>query len=209
MMKLIAKSLGTASLFAVSAISLSACVSVLPDPKEAPTVYRLTVPEMNASNIAVQENVVNIEYPTAPRALSGTDIVLSPDGRRLTAASAANWSESVPSLLRKTLIDTLAQDGRVIGVIPKGSTRVPYRLNIDIRRFEAVFDYGEESAPNAIVQLNLSLTDTTSRTLIGVQTITTESRADYASVSSIVNAQDAATRDAMGQITNWLSEKLG
>ena len=197
-----------ASLVLILGLSLTACFSILPDPKAAPTVYRLTVPQAVSSNLIEQAYVVNIEYPTSPRALSGTDIVLSPDGRRLTAAAAANWSEAVPSQLRNLLIDTLTQDGQVVGVIPKGSTRVPYRLNIDIRRFEAVFDNGEESAPLAMVQLNLSLTDTKSRKLIGVKTITSQSRADYVSVSSIVEAQDAATRDAMQEISAWLSGQL-
>jgi cholesterol transport system auxiliary component len=189
-------------------LMLSGCFSILPEPKAAPTVYRLTVPAPVQSEASAGASVVNIEYPTSPRALSGTDIVLSPDGRRLTSAAAANWSEAVPSQLRNILIDTLSQDGQVIGVIPKGSTRVPYRLNMDIRRFEAVFDNGEESAPNAIVQLNLSLTDTKTRKLMGVHTITKTARASMPSVSAIVDAQDKATRDAMQEISSWLSAQL-
>lgn len=189
----------------IMAVSLSGCFSILPEPKPAPTIYRLTVPQSMAANPAPRTKVINIEYPTSPGALSGTDIVLSPDGRRLTSAALASWSEAVPNMLRNQLIDTLASEGQVIGVIPKGSTRVPYRLNMDIRRFEAVFDNGEDGAPLAMVQINLALTNAKTRQLIAVNTISTQARAGIKSVSSIVEAQDRATQEAMAEIANWLA----
>ena len=188
---------------------LAGCVSLLPEPSPAPTVYRLTVPQSLSTNVAPPSRVVNIEYPTSPRALSGTNIVLSPDGRRLTSAAGASWAEAVPSMLRNSLIDTLARDGQVIGVIPKGSTRVPYRLNTDIRRFEAVFDQGEDAAPNITVHINAALTDTQTRKLMGVHNVTKQARAGVASVSSIVEAKDRATQDAMDEISKWLAEQVG
>lgn len=184
------------------------CVSLLPKPSPAPTVYRLTVPEALSSKSTPSAKVINIEYPTAPRSLSGTNIVLSPDGRRLTSAAGANWAEAIPGMLRDSLIDTLTRDGKVIGVIPKGSTRVPYRLNIDLRRFEAVFDQGENAAPNIFVHINVALTNTQSRQLMGVHTVTKQSRAGVKSVSSIVQAKDAATREAMDDIANWLATQI-
>jgi cholesterol transport system auxiliary component len=111
-------------------------------------------------------------------------------------------------MLRNSLIDTLARDGQVIGIIPKGSTRVPYRLNIDLRRFEAVFDRGEDSAPNVVVQINVALTDTQTRQIIGVHTVTKQSRAGVKSVSSIVQAKDMATSEAMDEISIWLTSQV-
>ena len=197
-----------ASCLVLGAVLLSAC-SVLPKPKPAPAIYRLSVP-VGANPVAVGlTKVVNIEYPTTSKALSGMDIVLSPDGRRLTMASGAHWAEPMPALLQNALIDVLAANPSVTGIIPKGNTRVPYRLNMDVRRFEAVFDSGEEAAPLAMVQLNLSLTDTKSRKLVGVYTVKTERRANAPSVSSIVDAQGLATTEAMDDISKWLSGMLG
>ena len=198
-----------AGLVLIGSLSMSACISVLPKAKPAPTVYRLSVPH-SVPEIPVKHNkVVNIEIPQAPRALSGTDIVLSPDGRRLTAAAGASWAEPVPNQLRHALIDKLAGDGKITGVIPSGGTRAPYRLNIDVRRFEAVFDNGEEAAPNSIVTLNLTLTDTKSRRLVGTHSVMTNVRARAASVSAIVDAQDAATEKAMHEISAWLGNLIG
>ncbi|MBL4869956.1 MAG: membrane integrity-associated transporter subunit PqiC [Robiginitomaculum sp.] len=141
---------------ALSVTFLSAC-SVLPKPKPAPAVYRLTAPQSLQSQSVEQTKVVNIEMPTTSKALSGMDIILSPDGRRLTMASGAHWAQPVPSLLQNSLIDMLMGNPNVTGIIPKGNTRVPYRLNMDIRRFEAVFDAGENAPPLAIVHLNFPL----------------------------------------------------
>ncbi len=193
----------------IGALSMSACVSVLPAAKPAPTVYRLSVPHGVAETPGRLNRVVNIEMPQAPRALRGTDIVLSPDGRRLTAAAGASWAEPVPSQLRHALIDKLAGDGKITGVIPSGGTRAHYRLNIDVRRFEAVFDNGETLAPNAVVTLNLTLTDTKSRRLVGTHFVSTSDRARAATVSAIVDAQDAATEKAMHEISAWLEGLIG
>lgn len=200
--------LKVASIVLATLAGLGGCVSLLPDPKPAPTVYRLAVLEGDAVTANPDAKVINIEYPTAPRALNGTDIILSPDGRRLTAAAQANWAEAVPSMLRNTLIEVLTQDPDMIGMIPRGSTRVQYRLNIDIRRFEAVFENGEDAAPVAMVRLNLSLTDTSSRQLIGSHTFSKRIAASAKSVSSIVRAQDAATSAAMHETIGWLRTKL-
>jgi len=193
------------ALLLLTTLPLTACVSVLPEAKAAPTVYRLSVPQSANETPVANTKVINIEFPQAPRALSGTDIVLSPDGRRLTAAAGATWAEPVPNQIRSALIDALARDGQITGVIPKGGRRVPYRLNMDVRRFEAVFDNGEELAPNAVVHINLTLTDTNSRQLIGTHTVSTNVRAGAKTVSAIVDAQDSATDKAMSDISAWLS----
>ena len=189
-------------------LSMPACTSILPKPKPAPTVYRLSIP-LNTSPTPVEgSTVVNIEFPQAARALSGTDIILSPDGRRLTAAAGASWAEPVPNQIRQVLIDSLIPYEKVTGVIPKGGTRAPYRLNMQIRRFEAEFDNGEDAAPNALVHVNVTLTDTKSRTLVGVYSVKTHARANTITVSSIVQAQDEATSEAMNNISAWLDNKL-
>ena len=189
-------------------LSLSSCSSILPKPKPAPTVYRLSIPESTVPTSVIYSTVVNIEFPQAPRALSGTDIVLSPDGRRLTAAASASWAEPVPNQVRHALIDSLVSYEKVTGVVPKGGTRAPYRLNMQIRRFEAEFDNGAEAAPNALVHINVTLTDTKSRTLVGVYSVKTHARANTITVSSIVQAQDEATSEAMNNISAWLDNKL-
>ena len=187
-----------------SVVGLSACVSILPDPKPAATVYRLSIPDDTIAVATDGKTVINIEYPLASKILSGTDIVVSPDGRRLSMAAGAHWAERIPVQIRSLLIDTLARTDRFAGVVPAGTTYVPYRINISIRRFEAVFDHGPERAPEAIVHLDVRLTDTKTRSLVSSFSAQSSVRASQASVSSIVLAQDEAAQAAMSKIVGWL-----
>ena len=191
----------------LASVLLSAC-SVLPKPKPASTIYRLSIPAEFSAAPITQSKVVNIEYPTASKTMSGVDIIVSPDGRRLASAAGAQWAEPVPALLRNALIDILARNQNVTGIIPKGNTRVPYRLNINIRRFEAVFDQGEEAAPNAVIQLTLSLTETKARQLIGSYSVKAQKRADAPSISAIVHAQDVVAQKAMQDVSLWLTSQM-
>ncbi|PHR60468.1 MAG: hypothetical protein COA43_07075 [Robiginitomaculum sp.] len=202
------KKITSVSFTAILFASMVSACSVVPKPKPASTIYRLSVPDVLVVNDVKNTQVVNVEYPTIAKALDGVNIILSPDGQRLTAAAGAQWSEPVPELLRNALIDTLSNNIKITGIIPKGNTRVPYRLNMDIRRFEAVFDQGEEVAPLAIIQLSFSLTETRSRQLVGSYTVKVQKRADAARVSAIVNAQDVATKEAMENASDWLSSQF-
>lgn len=198
----------SALVLALSVAGLSACTSILPEPKPAPAIYRLSVPEMTG-NVHSSGPVVNIMMPTAPHVLGGTDIILSPDGRRLTSAAGARWAEPVPEQLRHVLLDALAQDGQVLGVIPQGGTNAQFWLNMDIRAFEADFDQGEDQPPLAVVQLVLNMTETGSRKLLGTKNIRATARADERRVSSIVEAQDVATRKAMQDAVSWIKSMTG
>ena len=190
-------------------ISLGGCVSVLPKPKDAPVVYRLSVPQGLSAANTVTGAVVNIEYPQAAKSIGGTDIVLSPDGRRLTIAANSRWAAPIPDQIQNILIDTLAKKPGITGVTPSASLRPAYRLNMDLRRFEAVFDNGEDMAPLAVVQINLSLTETRKRQLIASRIVKQQSRAGAKTVSAVVAAQDHATAAVVNEIVNWLEEALG
>lgn len=188
--------------------ALASCSSILPEPKPAPLVYRLDIPEPSGQAHA-SGPVLNIMMPTAPHTLAGTDIVLSPDGRRLTAAAGARWAEPVPEQLRHVLLDALSRDGAVMGVIPQGGTNAQYWLNMDIRQFEARFDHGEGEPPLAVVHFVLNMTQTGTRKLLGTKDIRAEVRADARRVSSIVAAQDAATEKAMQEAVQWIKSTTG
>ena len=195
---------------------LGGCVSLLPEPKPAPIIYRLNISDNTAHSNTLKDSagnyfnktVVAIEYPRAIRAISGSDIVLSPDGRRLSIAAGAKWAEPVPDQVRRMLIDELSKTEYYEGVVSKGGTRFPYRVGMDIRSFEAVFDNGEDVAPLAKVQIRFNVSDVKSKSIIGTKMISASHRAKARSVSAIVEAQDVATREAMQEAVKWLTQTL-
>ena len=186
----------------------TACASILPEPAPPSTIYRLSVPMdlSQAADPAFNAKTVKIVYPRASKALAGSDIIVSPDGRRLSSAAASAWAEPVPSLFRDMIVEVFATDELIVGVI--GSESALYRLETDISRFEAVFENGEDAAPMIYVQMSMTLSDTKTRTVIRSSTMASNKRASTNSVSAIVDAKEQAARDVVGRLTAWVNDNL-
>ncbi len=191
----------------VAVISLTACVSLLPEPKLADVVYRL---ETNVQSSVAQTGapVIRIDRPTVGAELRGADIVLSGLEAQLTIADGAVWSDTIPSLIQRSLFDVLSSREGLVGVLPNSGARPTYRVSLNIRAFEAEFDKGPDFAPRVIAHYSAVLSDGTSRKLIATYDVQKESRANAASVSEIVKAQSSANQDALLEIADWLKESL-
>lgn len=190
------------------AVGLGGCLSsVLPDPAPADSIYRLskvtdTVPAVDGATI------VRIDRPTAPKALMGIKVVVSPDGRRLAHAGQARWAQAIPDLIQTSFFEELGTRSRIVAVLPSSGARTDSRIHITVRNFQARFDNGPESAPLAIVQYSATLSDAATRNLIGTYDVRKTSRAYTPSVSAIVEAQDKANTEALAEIADWLEGLL-
>jgi len=187
-------------------LMLSGCISILPDPEPAATVYRLPSYDV-ALPAAANAVVMRVDRPTAPLALSGQDIIVSPDTTRLVVASQARWSEDIPILVQQSILEELGQHPSLTGVGPLSGARAEQRLHITIRNFEAQFDDGETSPPLAIVHYMVTLSDASTRKLIGTYDVRKTARANSIRVSSIVEAQSQANREILADIANWLKTR--
>lgn len=189
--------------FLAGAAMLSACVSVLPDPDPAGTVYRLTT---DSERVAAYPNapVIRIDTPSASRLLAGRQIIVSPDAKRVAVAGNAEWSDSLPKLIQQSFLDILGAKPEVIGVIPISGARSNYRVHINVDNFEARFDNGPKSPPLIIIGYSATFADSGSRDLVATKQVTETVRAGEASVSSIVAGMDQANRTALEGIADWL-----
>lgn len=196
------RSFAKTSLSLSGALLLCAC-SIIPDPAPADIVYRLSL-----SGDSVQANddakVIRIDRPAATSAFTGTSIVVSPDGRRLSTAAQARWPEGTPSMLQEALVDAFSREASIIGVLPSSGTRTDTRVHLTVKNFEAQFDRGEAQAPKAVVRFNATLANATDRRLLDTFTTRHEVRADAPRVSSIVLAIEKANDAAMRDIVNWV-----
>jgi len=199
MMKLRSKMM----LGALVALSLSACVSILPDPAPANTVYRLLTPGQSVEN-APDAVIVRIDRPGGQNIFETRDILVSPDGRRLSMAAQAKWAEILPLMLQESLLDHMTQTPNLIGVVPSSNSRSDTRLYLTIKNFEAQFDNGEANAPLAVVKYTVTLVNASDRKLIDSYTTETTRRASEARISSIVKAMESANSSAMKDIIAWL-----
>jgi len=189
-------------------VSLSACVSLLPDPEPADLVYRI---DNNVNFVEAGANApsLRIDRPTVAIALRGRDIIISQADRSLSVASGAMWADDIPTLVQRSLFDTLSGASDVIGVLPNSGARPQYRMSVNVLNFEALFDQGEGNAPLAVVAYSTVLSDASSRKLLGTFSTKKTVRATEGRVSSIVRAKSQANAQAMDEIKNWVSTKIG
>lgn len=192
----------------VAVFGLSACLSsVLPEPAPADTIYRL-LPQKSAVEAQSDATIIRIDRPSAPKALMGQDVILSPDGRRLAAAALARWSEPLPAMIQRSFFDELSSREILVGVLPTSGARTDMRAHLTVRNFEAEFDQGEQSAPLATVQYTVTLSDAGSRKLLGTFDVRKTIRAGSTNVSAIIRAQDTANAAAMSDIADWLERQV-
>ncbi len=189
-------------------VGLSACVSLLPDPEPADLVYRI---DSNVNFVEAAPNApsLRIDRPTVAIALRGRDIILSQADRSLSVASGAMWADDIPTLVQRSLFDTLGGQADIVGVLPNSGARPQYRMSVNVLKFEALFDQGQSNAPLAIVSYSTVLSDASTRKLLGTFSTTKSVRALEGRVSSIVNAKSQANAQAMDDIKLWLSSKIG
>ena len=186
----------------LGAATLSAC-SVLPDPKPAPIIYRLSV---DGTSVDARPNatVVRIDRPGGSTIFNTVNVLVTPDGRRMSQASQSRWSEQIPLMVQETLVDAMSRSPNVVGVLPSSGARTDTRVHLIIKNFEAVFDRGESSAPLARVRYTATLANASDRTLIDTFTTSQDVRADAINVSEIVEAMEQANSAAMMDIVGWL-----
>ena len=185
---------------------LSGCVSILPDPAPAPSVYRLASSVQPAPKIGNPETI-RIDRPSATQVFNSTDIVVIRDGQKLATIAQAKWSEATPVIIQNAMIDALEGSSKFIGLVPTSGTRTSTRLHMTVKNFEASFDNGPDSAPLAVVQYRVTYTDAEDRKLMGTHTVRQTVRAQSIQVSSIVSAIKQANEAAMGDIVSWLERQ--
>lgn len=182
---------------------LAGCVSVLPEPSEAPVVYRLSQ-NVQAVEPLAGAKVIRVDRPASSLSLDTKDIVVTPDGQRMAAASMASWADPIPVMVQESLVTRMAGSRNVIGLIPASGARTQTRIHLTIKNFEAKFDQGEDAPPLALVRYDVSLADASDRKLLGTYSTEQNVRAGAVQVSAIVRAMGQANDKAMDDITRWL-----
>lgn len=183
--------------------SLSACVSILPDPAPAPSVYRLAS-SSNAVAAAANAEIVRIDRPSSTQIFNSSDIIVTENGQKLSAVAQAKWSEATPIIIQNAIIESLEGSSQFVGLIPTSGARTQTRLHLVIKNFEANFDNGLESAPLAIVDYRVTYARADDRKLLGTYSVRKTVRAQSINVSSIVSAIEDANDAAMSDIVSWL-----
>jgi cholesterol transport system auxiliary component len=193
------------ALVALSALSVSACVSLLPE-SQPNAVYRLSAPEARVMD-GGDWTLVRVDPLQAPRGLAGDDVALLMEGRHLAYMQGAQWISPTPRIVQNLVIDTFnSVDTRLVPVRPEDGVRAAYELRLDLREFEAAYDRGSDQAPTVRVRIAARLISASGREFIGSQVFTAQSRASANRTRAIIDAFDQAAAQATYDLTIWTSE---
>ena len=196
-----------------AAINLGGCLSLfLPDAAAAKKIYRLS-PDLQTSvtvppQASVKALTIRIDRPNAPKALQGYDLSVSPDSKRIAKIANAQWEDVLPVLVQKAFVFELNARPDLVGLLPTSGARSAYRAHLTIRNFEAQFDRGEDEAPNVVIDYLITLSEASSRDLIGTQSFHIERRAASKNVNDIVDSKSAANKALLKEVSDWMAATL-
>jgi len=183
------------------------CISLLPE-TEPNALYRLEFAP--ASEGVRSENAVPIviDQIAAPRALSRARVVVVREGSVGYMARAA-WISPAPMLVHNQIVDVfLAEVPQLAPVRGEDGVRARYRMQLELRHYEAIYDQDVMSAPMIHVRLQARLVDRETRRIIGLRQIHEEVRASGNRQGAIVTAFSQATNAVVRELAIWAVDEV-
>jgi cholesterol transport system auxiliary component len=192
----------------VLSLSLAAagCAGTLLGPSaEPPEVYRLEI----AAAAGGAERLPLALAVARPRATASLDTeriaVVQPDNR-FDHFAGVRWSEPAPQMLQGLIVRALQSDGRY-EVVVAAPSRVPadLMLDVELRRFEAVYAPGAES-PMVRVEIQATLVDPRRGRRVSSIVAAAEAGADSNRRSAVLEAFERATQESVQALSAWLRD---
>lgn len=185
-----------------AALLLSGCVSLLPESEPA-TLYRLDA-GLDAPEVQDSAAIpVLISRIAAPRGLAGDRIAIQ-TGDAIAYMARARWISPAPELVESAVLDgLLAHANEIDPVRASDGVDARFELDLELRRFEAVYDQGAKAAPLVRASLRARLIDRDTRGLVSARTINASERAESNRQGAIVAAFGRATGRAAAELADW------
>lgn len=120
-----------------AAFSLSGCISLLPKPGAAPSVFTIEAPDAPFQATPPVDWSVAVSKPMMPRAIAGSDLVLREGDNQVAFVGGAEWAEPAPSLLQRTLATALSRSGKIVAATTESGVRADCELQWDVYAFDA------------------------------------------------------------------------
>ncbi len=192
---------------AAAAVALSGCALLAsPDPVQLYRFGESSGPV--ASTIVgqpIQVRLRGVEFPAASRG----DRLLGVTGAEAAYIGGARWVSPSQQLFTQSLESAFSSQARSVRLIgTRELTPVTRLLDIDVRTFEARYDY-EGAVPVVTIVARARLLRFPERTIVAEQLFTITEPAGENRVSAIVQAFDLATRDLNTQVVTWTEANAG
>ena len=144
-----------------------------------------------------------VATPDASASLDTERIALSRSATTMDYFANAAWTDRLPAIVQKLLIQTFDASNRIIAVERDTSgTENDYALETEIRDFEARYD-SPTAAPQILITIQAKLARMPQRDIIASLNVTQQAQATANALDPIVIAFNQATGAAIAQMATW------
>lgn len=188
------------------ALACAGCAGSLLGPSgEAPETYRLEVAG-SAGGSAQLPLALGVARPRAAVSLDTERIAVVQPDSRFDHFAGMRWSEPAPQMLQALIVRVLQSDGRY-EVVVAAPSRVPadLLLDVELRRFEAVYAPGAES-PTVRVEFQATLVDQRRARRVSSIGVSAEAVAGSNQRGAVLDAFERATGESVHALAAWLRD---
>jgi cholesterol transport system auxiliary component len=190
-------------LIGASALSLSACGNLL-GPPDAGSIY--TVRPSFSPAPAQTEKVgwaLAVMRPDVSGGLDTDRIALIQADGTMDYYAKATFPDRLPATIQRALVDGFEASGRITGVArEQDALHTDYNLLTEVKDFEAKYS-APDTVPSVTVVLNVKLSTSHSRKIIGSFITTQTVNATANSTAAVTQALSQALGAAVTAIVNW------
>ena len=197
---------GFAAVIALGA--LTGCISVFP--KEPPAqLYRFGLEAVPAQPpTAANPTFAVLTLPIGFDRPAAGDGILTMTGDQAAYIKGSRWVGPASTLFEAAIVQAFDASGGPARLIARGeAVRPDYYLKLDVRRFEADYDHGQQSAPTIVLQIYAALSRAGDRDQTTQRIFQATVPADDNRAGAIASAFDQATHRALGDLVTWVDNK--
>jgi cholesterol transport system auxiliary component len=186
------------------ALAVSACSGILPERLPPPQLYTLTPKSTFDADMPSVDWQLAVEDFIAPAGLNTPRMAVSREPLTLDYYAGAQWVDSAPSMVRRLLIESFENSGRIVGVGQFAiSLRNDYVLRPELREFQAEYVNGDGNPPTIRVRINVKMVKMPQRRIIASETFERTMEVPDNRIASIVKTFDQVLGKVFRGIVEW------
>ncbi len=195
-----------AVLLGTAALSVSGCAFLSKPP--VPQLYILRPQVMVPMGAPVRWRL-SVAVPDTVSSLDSARIALSRSPITMDYFAGAAWTDRVPLLVQRSLVQSFDTSGRIVSVNRDTSGfDSDYLLQTEIRDFQARYD-SPNGPPEVEIAIQVKLARMPERQIVGGMLATQRATAVSNSMESVVGAFNQAAGAALSQIVGWTLNQSG
>lgn len=183
-----------------SAVMLSGCVSVLPQPFIPAALIALPADRAKAPASPLQADVA-VYAPESQRAYAGNDIAVR-NAQEVVFLSDVRWSDNAPKLMQGAVVDALS---KAAGPGRAAPAQIGADVDYDVRWRIVDLSTGPETAP-VRAEVQVSLLDAVTRRTVAQRSFTAEGSPVDRTPQARAAALALAAQDVADQVAAFVAE---